>query len=99
MELTLPPKVTDRAFARLAEIAEATGEVKPLVEELNAAIGDLDRANQYPDGVEGLELAEYARDRQLAAMVKVREAADILEKVVADDLWPLPTYQGMLFIL
>jgi iron-sulfur cluster insertion protein len=30
MELTLPPKVTDRAFARLAEIAEITGEVKPL---------------------------------------------------------------------
>ncbi|AZL57534.1 iron-sulfur cluster assembly accessory protein [Tabrizicola piscis] len=30
MELTLPPKVTDRAFARLAEIAELTGEVKSL---------------------------------------------------------------------
>ncbi len=30
MELTLPPKVTDRAFARLAEIAELTGEVRPL---------------------------------------------------------------------
>lgn len=30
MELTLPPKVTDRAFSRLAEIAELTGEVKPL---------------------------------------------------------------------
>lgn len=30
MELTLPPKVTDRAFARLAEIAEAMGEAKPL---------------------------------------------------------------------
>ncbi len=30
MELTLPPKVTARAFARLAEIAEVTGEVKPL---------------------------------------------------------------------
>jgi iron-sulfur cluster insertion protein len=28
--LTLPPKVTDRAFARLAEIAEMTGEVKAL---------------------------------------------------------------------
>jgi len=25
--LSLPPRVTDRAFARLAEIAEATGEV------------------------------------------------------------------------
>lgn len=30
MDLNLPPKVTDRAFARLVEIAEATGEAKPL---------------------------------------------------------------------
>jgi iron-sulfur cluster assembly accessory protein len=30
MTLTLPPRVTDRAFARLAEIAEATGDTKPL---------------------------------------------------------------------
>ncbi|WP_225028199.1 HesB/IscA family protein [Xinfangfangia pollutisoli] len=28
--MTLPPKVTDRAFARLAEIADLTGETKPL---------------------------------------------------------------------
>ncbi len=30
MELTLPPRVTDRAFARLAEIAQLTGESRPL---------------------------------------------------------------------
>lgn len=30
MSLTLPPTVTDRAWARLAEIAEAMGEQKPL---------------------------------------------------------------------
>jgi iron-sulfur cluster insertion protein len=30
MTLTLPPTVTDRAYARLAEIAEATGEQRPL---------------------------------------------------------------------
>lgn len=30
MTLTLPPQVTDRAYARLAEIAEATGEVRAL---------------------------------------------------------------------
>ncbi len=28
--MNLPPTVTDRAFARLAEIAEATGEARPL---------------------------------------------------------------------
>lgn len=30
MDLTLPPRVTDRAFARLAEICEMTGEAKAL---------------------------------------------------------------------
>ncbi len=30
LTLTLPPKVTDRAFARLAEIAAATGDARPL---------------------------------------------------------------------
>ena len=30
MDLTLPPRVTDRAFARLAEIAELTGQQKSL---------------------------------------------------------------------
>jgi iron-sulfur cluster insertion protein len=30
MELTLPPRVTDRAFARLAEIAELTGDARAL---------------------------------------------------------------------
>ena len=34
----------------------------------------------------------------LPAMEKVRSFADELEGVVADDLWPLPTYQEMLFI-
>lgn len=30
MDLALPPRVTDRAFARLAEIADITGEAKAL---------------------------------------------------------------------
>lgn len=30
MELSLPPRVTDRAYARLAEIAEMTGDARPL---------------------------------------------------------------------
>jgi glutamine synthetase len=31
-------------------------------------------------------------------MAAVREVADKLETLVADDLWPIPTYQEMLFI-
>jgi glutamine synthetase len=48
--------------------------------------------------VEGLELAVYARDNQMTAMERVRELGDQLEKVVADDLWPLPKYSEILFI-
>ena len=48
--------------------------------------------------MEGLELAVYARDNQLAAMAEVREVADRLEKLVADDLWPLPKYSEILFV-
>ena len=73
-------------------------EASPLVDELVAAIDELEEANDYPDGVEGMDLAIYARDKQIAAMAEVREAADKLEKVVADDLWPLPKYSEMLFI-
>jgi glutamine synthetase len=34
----------------------------------------------------------------LPAMLEARKAADTLEAIVADDLWPLPTYEEMLFI-
>jgi len=75
---------------------EARGLFDQLVERTLA----LEEVNMYPDGIdaEGLDLAIYARDRQLAKMDDVREVADKLERVVADDLWPLPKYQEMLFI-
>jgi glutamine synthetase len=43
--------------------------------------------------------AHHAGSELLPAMTAVRTAADELETLVADDLWPLPTYQEMLFIL
>jgi glutamine synthetase len=38
------------------------------------------------------------RDTVIPAMDAVRTAADKLEKIVADDLWPLPKYAEILFI-
>ncbi len=38
------------------------------------------------------------RDKVLGGMNVVREHADALEELVADDLWPLPSYREMLFI-
>jgi len=43
------------------------------------------------------EAAHYCH-KVLPAMLEVRQAVDALEGLVADDLWPLPTYEEMLFI-
>jgi glutamine synthetase len=45
-----------------------------------------------------IEEAAFMREKVLPAMEKVRSYADQLENIVADDLWPLPSYQEMLFI-
>jgi glutamine synthetase len=96
--MILPAALRYLALGDESGISAVTEETTPLVDDLVAAIKELDEANQYPEGIEGMDLAVYARDEQLAAMAGVREAADKLEKVVADDLWPLPKYSEMLFI-
>jgi glutamine synthetase len=98
--MIMPATLRYLAMVDAANISETGigGQTKELVVALAEAINKLEKANQYPDGVEGLELAKYARDSQLAAMAGVREVADKLEKVVADDLWPLPKYSEILFV-
>jgi len=75
-------------------------ESRGLFDELVERTLELEDANGYPDGLEqqGMELAIYARDRQLASMHEVRVVADKLERIVADSFWPLPKYSEMMFI-
>ena len=68
------------------------------VEQFVKAIGELERVNASHPRVEGLRHAIYMRDEVLPPMEAVRAVADRLERIVADDLWPLPKYSEMLFI-
>jgi glutamine synthetase len=96
--MILPAALRYLALGDESGIAAVTEEATPLVDELVESIKELDGANQYPEGIEGMDLAVHARDKQIAAMERVRAAADKLEKIVPDDLWPLPKYAEMLFI-
>ena len=96
--MILPAAMRHLALIKEAGVAQAAGEVEALVGELISALDALERANAEPTELEGLELAIFARDEQLAKSGEVRKAADKLEKIVADDLWPLPKYEEMLFI-
>jgi glutamine synthetase len=96
--MILPAGLRQLSLISEAGVSSLEGEVRELVDELVGSLGELKAANAVPGDLEGLELAKYARDSQLARMVQVREAADKLERLVADDFWPLPKYEEMLFI-
>lgn len=68
------------------------------ISKLEQAIGALEAALAKEGGETTLAHAEYDCQEVLPAMLAVRESADELEGMVADDLWPLATYQEMLFI-
>lgn len=73
-------------------------EVNTLVEELSAALKVLVDQNAELGGDDMRSKARHMRDRILPAMAAVRDVVDRLEKVVPDDLWPLPRYREMLFV-
>jgi glutamine synthetase len=84
--------VDNQAQADLLKSLTAT------ISDFQAATAALDKAlNHHADG-DAFAHAKYSRESILPAMTAVRTLGDKLETMVADDLWPLPTYREMLFI-
>jgi glutamine synthetase len=98
--MLLPAAARHRAMLIEAELPALVTEVEGLISSFVEAIQRLEVANlaenQPHDDV--LAHAIYMRDAVIPAMTAAREAADRLEKVVADDIWPLPKYSEILFI-
>jgi glutamine synthetase len=95
-----PAAVRHLTLLKEAGVEAAIGETEALVAQLWDALAKLESVNEadnQPDD-EPLPWATYMRDEVIPAMDAVREVADKLERVVADDLWPLPKYAEMLFI-
>jgi glutamine synthetase len=98
--MVLPAAIRYLNELKATELAELIDEVEPVVKELHFAMRKLEDANlsdNQPDS-SAMKWAVYMRDTVIPAMDDVREVADRLEKLVADDLWPLPKYSEMLFI-
>jgi glutamine synthetase len=78
--------------------ATTLGKVNGLLNELVAATDELGKQNAELGGDDIHSKASHVAKNVLPAMNAVRAVADQLEKVVADDFWPLPTYRDMLFV-
>jgi glutamine synthetase len=98
--MLLPAAVRHLNELKATGMDELVEEVEPLVKELQYALVKLEDANlsdNQPDS-SAMKWAVYMRDTVILAMDDVRDVCDRLEKLVADDLWPLPKYSEMLFI-
>jgi glutamine synthetase len=98
--MILPAAARHLALLKAANMQAAVSETELLIGELWGAIAELEKANlseNQPDE-EPMRWATYMRDKVIPAMDGVRDVADRLERIVADDLWPLPKYSEMLFI-
>ena len=75
----------------LKNVAELTNSMMSKVSKLSSALAKEDFGSTK-------EHMKYFADTIRSLMDDVRVDVDALEAEVADDLWPLPTYQEMLFI-
>lgn len=80
--------------AQLEHLKDLTG----VLGKFQAAASALCEAtHHHPDG-DAFAHAKYMKESVIPKMVELRTFGDKLETMVADDLWPLPTYREMLFI-
>ena len=78
---------------------ETFGTLVSTINDFQRALGALDKAlSTHAPGTSAVAHAAHAREQILPAMTELRKHGDKLETMVADDLWPLPTYREMLFI-
>ena len=73
------------------------GRISALIEELYNQCSVLDKAVADAPKGDSRETVNYYHDVILAAMDKVRTAADQLETLVGKKYWPFPTYSDILF--
>jgi glutamine synthetase len=73
-------------------------KVAGLVQQMLDSINKLATAMAKHDFADVTEHMQYCAGTLRPLMDEVRSFADTLEAEVADDLWPLPTYQEMLFV-
>ena len=75
----------------LTEISDLTAEAYTQVKVLEKALSGKKKIH------DAKKSSVYYRDKVLPVMEKLRTAADALERLVAADCWPMPTYGDLLF--
>ncbi|MDB5355970.1 MAG: glnA 2 [Phycisphaerales bacterium] len=77
---------------------ETFGTLVSTINDFQRGITALEKALSHHADGDALAHAKHYRDNVVSSMVELRKSGDKLETLIADDLWPLPTYREMLFV-
>jgi glutamine synthetase len=91
-------EAADEADLKPTGVLRTARKVNDLVNELTEKLETLAEQNQELGGDSVMEKAQHMQDNIIPAMQAVRDAVDPLERLVPDDLWPIPIYRDMLFV-
>ena len=76
---------------------ETLSKINDLTKSLMDSVSTLEKTAHH-EAHSMMAEAKHFCEKVSPAILEVRKYADDLESLIADDLWPLPTYQEMLFI-
>lgn len=88
----------DRVGMKVEGVMTTAATLNRLVDQLTDTLEVLAEQNQELGGDEVLSKAEHMRADIIPAVTDVRDVVDRLERIIPDDLWPVPTYRDMLFV-
>jgi glutamine synthetase len=97
-ELLTTAERADELGLKADGVLKTAARVNELVDRLTETVGELAEQNQELGGDDVVSKAEHMRANIIPAMTAVRDVVDRLERLVPDDLWPVPTYRDMLFV-
>lgn len=97
-ELLLCADRADEVGVKTKGVATTARAVAEAIDGLVESLDHLVEQNAELGGDEVQSKAEHMRANIIPAMAAVRARVDELEKMVPDDLWPIPTYRDMLFV-
>ncbi len=88
----------DEVGMRAEGVLKTAARVNELIDQLTEKLEVLATQNQELGGDDVFSKAEHMRKNIIPALDAVRDVVDRLERIIPDDLWPVPTYRDMLFV-
>ena len=80
------------------ETRRTLDDVTKLIDSAKVRVDKLQTLLEHEGNGDAGKHAKYFRDKVIPTMTSLREVGDLLENVIPQDLWPLPTYREMLFV-